>query len=1043
MTKTPWNTTWLWASALLLAAASATAQQQARQSYVVQLADAPVAGYTGKLAGLPATKPSRGQKLDMRASHVQAYIGYLNGQRNAVISTLGTVPVTHRYSVAFNGFSARLSADDVARLKSNPAVLAVTPDTPRTLDTNRTPTFLGLTAPGGLYSQGVSGENVIIGVIDGGITPESPSFSDKVDANGKPVPAQQAGAVVYAPIATTRPGRWSGSCSTGPGFPDGSCNNKLIGARWYRSGFDQAGLVPQAVEFASPRDADGHGTHTASTSGGNAGVAASVNGGSVGSISGIAPRARIAAYKVCWLYEGSALATCFPSDSVAAIDQAVADGVDVLNFSISGTRTNYLDAVEVAFLFAADAGVFVAASAGNSGPANTVAHMSPWLTTVAASTHDRLFAADATLGATTYNGPSLQTSGLGSAASPRPLILSTEAGLRPLAQLSALQQAALRLCFNATDLADASLLGAAAGNDAALDPAKVAGKIVVCDRGSNARVNKSAAVKAAGGVGMVLLNTGANTLNDDAHAVPSVHLSHTVRTAVRTYAAGGGGTGYFMPGAQVSGVVAPVMASFSSRGPSLANPNILKPDITAPGVAVLAAYAPPLSTGYADQITNGQWPAPAFEFLQGTSMSSPHIAGMGALLKQAHPSWSPATIKSALMTTTTGVKLANGAPDPDRFGYGAGHANPNAAAEANLAYDAGFADYVAFLCGVGSLNPTGATCQSFGFLAPWNLNLASLTSEVVGRQTIYRTVTNVGSSTQTFTASVSMPGFTTVVAPSSLTLAAGASGSFAVTVTRDSATVGDWAFGSLDWSDGTRTTRSPLTLRPLYLAVPALLEDSRVRASRLFTVGTGYDGTMRAATDGLVPATRVAASVDIGSTNCSAQVTVPTGAKWLRVALFDSDSAGQGRDDLDLEVRNAAGNVVASSGNATANELVNLKAPAAGTYSLCVVGFGSARAGVTNLAYTLSSWLVAPGKGITGSLRVGVPSTVTTGGSGTVSLLWNVPAGRRYFGTVQYADGAGTATGQTALYIDDQAPVAVENATGVKSLMKSLIQANR
>ncbi|MDT7834935.1 S8 family serine peptidase [Aquabacterium sp. OR-4] len=1038
MNKTPW----IWASTLLLAAASASAQQAARQSYIVQLADLPVAGYNGKVAGFAATRPAAGQKLNMRASHVQAYLGYLNSQRNTVISTVGSAPVTHRYNVAFNGFAAKLTAAEVAKLQANAAVLSVTPDSAFTMDTSRTPAFLGLSAAGGLYSQNVTGENVIIGVIDGGITPENPSFSDKVDGSGKPVSSHQAGTVVYDPIATTRPGRWQGACETGPGFPASACNNKLIGARWFRTGFDAAGYVAQPVEFASPRDADGHGSHTASTAGGNANVAATVNSGAVGNISGIAPRARVAAYKVCWLYEGSALATCITTDSVAAIDQAVADGVDVLNYSISGTRTNYLDPVEVAFLFAADAGVFVAASAGNSGPGNTVAHMSPWLTTVAASTHDRLFAANAVLGGTSYAGASLQTSGLASAAGPLPLVLSVNAGIKPLADLNPTQQAALRLCFNATDLADATLLGAAAGSDAALDPAKVAGKIVVCDRGSNARVNKSEAIMAAGGAGMVLINTSSNTLNDDAHHVPSVHLSHTVRTAIRSYAATGTGTGYITAGAQASGVVAPQMASFSSRGPSLANPNILKPDITAPGVSILAAYTPPLATHYAAQIAGGTWPAPEFDFLQGTSMSSPHIAGMGALLKQAHPTWSPAAIKSALMTTTTGVKLASGAADNDRFGYGAGHANPNGASGVPLVYDANLVDYLAFLCGAGTLNPASGVCGSVGFLAPWNLNLASLTAEVVGLQTLYRTVTNVSTATKTFNATATMPGFSAVVTPSTLTLAPGAQGSFAVTATRTTAAIGSWAFGNLDWSDGASTVRSPLTLKPLFLATPALLEDTRVRANRMFTVGTGYDGAMRAITDGLVPATRTAGSVDVGNENCSAKVTVPAGAKWLRVAMFDADSAGQGLDDLDLEVRNAAGTVVASSGGSTTNELVNLRAPAAGTYSLCVIGFGTARA-VSKLDYTLSSWLVSTGKGIANSLKVSVPATVATAGSGTVAFLWNVPAGQRYFGTVHFSTGTGEATGQTALYLDNQPTVSVATSTGAKELAKATQKMNR
>ena len=327
--------------ALAVVTGAASAQQASRQTYIVQLADSPAASYAGTVGGYPATKPAPGSKLDINASTVRAYIGYLEAQRNNVLSTIPGADIVHKYSVAFNGFAAKLTAAQAKKLQATAGVVSITPDEPRSLDTSRTPAFLGLTGPGGLHTNNVKGENVIIGMVDGGITPENPSFSDKVDANGKPIPSHLAGTLVYDPITNFRP--WNGACQTGPGFPASACNNKLIGARAYHAGFDAAGLVRQPVEFDSPRDADGHGTHTTSTSGGNSGVTAVLSGQPAGITSGIAPRARVAAYKVCWLYVGSDLATCFPSDSMAAIDDAVADGVDVINFSISGTRTNYLD----------------------------------------------------------------------------------------------------------------------------------------------------------------------------------------------------------------------------------------------------------------------------------------------------------------------------------------------------------------------------------------------------------------------------------------------------------------------------------------------------------------------------------------------------------------------------------------------------------------------------------------------------------------------------------------------------------------------------
>ena len=237
----------------------------------------------------------------------------------------------------------------------------MTKDEARELDTSSTPDFLGLTGPAGVWAQtGAKGENVIIGIVDGGAWPEHPSFSDRTGVNGN---ATQDGKLGYQQI----PG-WNGRCVPGEAFNASNCNQKLIGARYYNAGWGgNAGIDAQLPwEYNSPRDFGGHGTHTASTAGGNRTSPSPARPSVFGSISGIAPRARIAAYKVCW--ETGAGGSCFNSDSVAAIDQAVADGVDVINFSISGSQTSFRDPVEVAFLFAADAGVFVAASAGNSGP---------------------------------------------------------------------------------------------------------------------------------------------------------------------------------------------------------------------------------------------------------------------------------------------------------------------------------------------------------------------------------------------------------------------------------------------------------------------------------------------------------------------------------------------------------------------------------------------------------------------------------------------------------------------------------------------------
>ena len=994
--------------------AGAGAQTAAKKIYIVQLADAPVAIYTGDVAGLAATRPASGAKFNATAPSVRAYASYLAIKRNAELAKLGGVPTLHHYSYTYNGFSAQLTDAQVMSLRSSATVKSVVEADFVRADTTRTPAFLGLTAPGGLWSQldaaarNVLGEDIIIGVIDTGIWPENASFGDKIDAQGKPVAYHQGGTSAYGPA----PIKWQGgasACVTGPGFTASMCNNKLLGARFYGDAWYAAAAssgtytAHPTLEYKSPRDGAGHGSHTASTAGGNANVETTVNGTAVGAISGMAPRARLATYKALWT------ASTTPTndggmtpDILKAIDDAVADGVDVINYSISGTKTNFNDPVEVAFLNATAAGVFVAASAGNSGPGNEVAHMSPWLMTVAASTHDRQALADLKLGNNAvYSGVSVYGGVL-----PGSMVLASSIPAVGAAVADA------QRCF-------ANTLNASLAN----------GKIVVCDRGVSARVDKSAEVKRAGGIGMVLVNASAaaNGLVADFHSVPSVHLTLAARADIYAYVGNGtapAATGTIKPPANPPAVIAPVMADFSSRGPNKANANILKPDITGPGVDVLAAYidASAAQRAQHDATANGSFtPAANANQISGTSMSSPHIAGLAALLKQQRPGWSPAAIKSALMTTTTGVKLASGATDPNRWGYGAGHVNPNAASVPGLVYDATAADYGRFLCGIGLAPPAGiGNCAGLGSIQPYNLNLASITAaSVPGVLTIKRRVTNVSAATSTFVASsAGMTGWNVAVSPSSLTLAPGASAEFNVTVTRTSVALNTWTFGSLTWSDGITQVNSPLSVRAVGFLAPAQVSDTRSSGAgtKMVPIVSAYTGSMSVATTGLVPATRSAGTIVTGQTQCY-NVSVPAGAKIARFQLFDTDTAGGSATDLDLDVfngPNGSGVNVGSSGGGTSDELVSLSAPAAGTYSACVNGY-SAPGGK---AYTLSSWVVGPAVGIQ-SLRASAPRQVYAGGSASVGLGWSVTAGHRYLGLLEYFDNTSAAIGATQVWVDN------------------------
>ncbi len=946
---------WL-ASAFAASLFAATAQADV---YIVRLAEPPVADYEGGVAGIAATKPAAGQKIDPNTTNVKRYVSYLLGRQAAALQGTGGLRI-HSYSYAFNGFAADLSPAAAAKLRGAPGVLAVVKDEKRQLDTSTTPDFLGLRT--GLWQQlggtDHAGENIVVGILDSGIWPENASFTDR-DAKGKRV---------YAQLPDSN---FHGRCVKGEQWTAATCNRKIVGARYYNGGFGGPEGIRQQLpyEILSARDVDGHGSHTSSTAAGNAKVKATApNGDVLGVISGMAPRARIAVYKVCWGISPDG--GCFSSDSVAAIDQAVADGVDVLNFSISGTSTNFLDPVEVAFLFAADAGVFVAASAGNNGPgASTVAHPSPWLTTVAAGSHDRVYLADAITG----DGAHYQGASLGLGVGSKALVQSTAVGL------AGADATEVRLCYPGT-----------------LDPALVAGKIVLCDRGVIARTDKSVAVLQAGGVGLILANTSPNSLNADIHAVPSVHVDEVAGAAIKAYilANGAASTASITAGVGSVGAPAPFVASFSSRGPLLASSDLLKPDIMGPGVDVLAAYSP---------FNFGK-----YNFLSGTSMASPHLAGIGALMKQRHPSWTPMMIKSALMTTASQSLNVGGAIPGGAFDYGAGQVVPTAAADPGLVYDSGFFDWLGFLCGTGQF--ASSSCASLQ-IDPSDLNYPSITvGELAGSQTVTRTVTNVGPA-GTYTASVNAPaGIDVTVTPASLTLNTGDVASFEVEfVSTPAAVIGAFAEGSLTWSDGVRNVRSPIVARALALAVPAQVQSTGGPVS--IPVTFGYAGSFGATARGLSEALEEAGTVlddpanDINvALNTGVGITihiatVAAGTTHARFSLFGAFT--DGNDDLDLYVFDSTGSHVAGSGNGGSDEETNLVNPAPGDYFVVVHGW---QTDGPDSNYTLFSYLVDGNDA--GNMTIVAPATATVGGTANVDVSFaGLTAGKKYLGAVDFNDG--------------------------------------
>lgn len=1030
--------------ALVAAIGQSAHAEDVRRPYLVRLADKPVAGYNGGISGLAATQPAagRGLYLDLNAPSVQLYGAYLDRKRAAAKAVVASAPVSHEFTLVYNGFSAQLTDAEVRALKASGTVAAIVPNTPRHMLTSYTPAFLGLDGPGGLWStlggQHSAGEDVVVGIIDGGVWPENPAFADRLDGNG--LPSFDSGAKLdygQPPVS------WKGSCQLGEGFTEAHCNNKLIGAQYFDADFQALGFNTHWSEFRSARDSiggtlghGGHGTHTASTAAGNR-APARVNGIDMGIVSGMAPRARIAAYKVCWSYNDDsdptgAASGCWAGDSVAAVEQAVRDGVNVLNFSISGGEM-VDDPVEEAFRQAANAGIFVAAAAGNAGPKPTVNHAGPWLATVAASSHDREFVANLGLAnGATYSGYSLNATPLPSSA----LVRAEDAAV------GGAEPGMVKLCYGAS----------ANGGLPLLDPVKVAGKIVVCERGEIDRVAKSRAVLEAGGSGMVLVDNGAGPVAD-AHSVPTVHVSEADGAKIAAYAAGKGAAASISRFTLRHGqVVAPVVAAFSSRGPNRYETNQLKPDLAAPGVDILAGVTPALQPEQKQQLLDGTYTPPAdWAFYQGTSMASPHVAGLAALLHQRHPIWSPAAIKSALMTTGADTQpdaLVGPQVGTLPWGQGAGQVKPTLAADPGLVYDIAPADYVKYLCGIGRSDDC-----SGGSIKPFNLNLPSIAVEnVMGAQTVTRTVTNVSDKPATYVASATITGYSISVTPSTLVLAAGESKSFNVTLTRTYAGDDEWQFGQLIWRDGSHSVRSPVVARSgRSISAPELVSADRASGMKLVSVTTAFAGKLGAKVGGMQEVARTALMVSpaaAGTADTLAQATatcnaggpgvtllpftVPANTVVARFETFarDVEDDTAGRQDVDLALLKD-GKLIDYSMLIGSNESITRAAPAAGVYQLCVIGYDLQPGSQAKL--TLSSAIVP--RSDSTSLKVALPPKVYAGSTSTMGLNWSgLASGKRYIGAVGLLDPSGNAAATTVLAIDtdDAVPVAAGLSREVK-----------
>ncbi|CAN0921360.1 Subtilisin-like protease SBT4.14 [Linum grandiflorum] len=578
---------------------------------------------------------------DQKEFHI-VYLGeksHKNGkqQHMDVLSSVSgddaTEAMVYSYTkTSFNAFAAKLTPIEARKLSEHGEVVGVFPNRYHKLDTTKSWDFVGLprTAKRNLRME----KNIVVGLLDTGITPQSISFKDY--GFGPP------------------PKKWKGTCGH---FANFSCNNKIVGAKYFKLDGN-----PDPSDILSPIDVDGHGTHTSSTLAGNVVPDASLFGLAKGSARGAVPDARIAMYKVCWVSTG-----CSDMDLLAAFEAAIHDGVDVISISIGGAGSDYVsDALAIGAFHATKNGILTVASAGNDGPsAASVRNHAPWMLTVAASGIDRTFRSKVHLG----NGKLVSGTGV-SLFEPKqklyPLISGFDAAIDDDSKEIA------RYCL-----------------DGSLDRKKVNGKLVYCKLGI---WGSDSVVKGLGGAGAIVESEQFLDIAQIFMA-PATMVNSSVGKIIDNYIHSTRSPSAVIFHSQEGKVAAPFVASFSSRGPNSGSTRILKPDIAAPGIDILAAFTP-LKTLTGLQ---GDTQHSAFTLMSGTSMACPHVAGAAAYVKSFHPNWSPAAIKSAILTTAQPMRNEEDA----EFAYGAGQLNPSRARSPGLVYDMDEMSYVQFLCHEG------------------------------------------------------------------------------------------------------------------------------------------------------------------------------------------------------------------------------------------------------------------------------------------------------------------------------------------------------
>lgn len=773
--------------------------------YLIRLADAPLAAYDGgrdavvhngaKLAGTSAESRGRA-RLDTEGAAAQAYLGYLDQRRDGVLARAGkalgrSLSPDRVYRYGANGMALRLSPAEAMILRGLDGVVAVVPDSYLRPQTDAGPTWIGANQvwQGTIPSSNLQGrgEGTVVGIIDTGINASHPSFAD-IGGDG------------YDHVNPK--GRLFGKCVETPA----RCNDKLIGIYDYTN---------EGAKDGS--DIDGHGSHVASTAVGNT-ITSNIVSPTLTlplTVSGVAPHASLIMYKVCAFDSTANQTLCANSNNLAAVDQAMADGVNAINFSIGGGAQDPWTTVRNEDFNTADemlkartAGIFIAVSAGNNGPYGFVTNPanSPWVTTVANASHGRQFLTRLTVDDPLANldpPPTYDGAALTGAAATAPLVYAGDFGNA--------------LCGTGTPELSTSPTGASNP----FPPGTFHGEIVICLRGTYGRIEKGFNVKLGGAGGMVLINavSDGEVTVADGHFLPATHLGYTAGQAMlalqqQIKRSGHAASGQIRATQRVFvDAAGDILATSSSRGPVVPYGGWLKPNITAPGTGILAAA--PTGSGLAT--------------LSGTSMASPHVAGAAALLASIHRDWRADQIESALLTTgIDDVRREDGVTPARHTDAGAGRAWLPEAARAGLYFPVSRAEFTAADPVVGG--------------SPSTLNMPYLVSESCRQRCSFtRNVTSMSSVTTTWTATFNgSAGAVVTVNPPSFTLAPGATQALTIEVdVSDPRLASARVEGEVRLAPGSAavaTSRIPLSVLSTIGSLPAavsLLVNSNALASHV------------------------------------------------------------------------------------------------------------------------------------------------------------------------------------------------------------------